>query len=84
MNFTLYDKTTIESLGTGDIGFDELRFSAYHAAHFLLVVGADGKNYLGAEVKYQPAFILWDLKNNWREDFLWHPEAPPILPGAVL
>ena len=31
-----------------------LDFSQYHAAHFLLVIGADGKNYLGPEVKYQP------------------------------
>ncbi|PZX56643.1 SusC/RagA family TonB-linked outer membrane protein [Algoriphagus chordae] len=26
-NFTLYDKTTIESLSAGDLGFDELRFA---------------------------------------------------------
>ncbi len=26
-NFTIYKRTTIESLGTGDIGFDELRFA---------------------------------------------------------
>ena len=31
---------------------DSIEFNHYHAAHFLLVVGADGKNYLGAEVKY--------------------------------
>ncbi|MEE9189737.1 MAG: radical SAM protein [Candidatus Neomarinimicrobiota bacterium] len=51
-----------------------LTFRKYHAANFLLVVGADGKNYLGAEVKYQPSHVLWDLKNNWRDDFLWHPD----------
>ncbi|SFT68220.1 iron complex outermembrane recepter protein [Algoriphagus locisalis] len=27
VNFTLYDKTTIESLSAGDLGFDELRFA---------------------------------------------------------
>jgi len=51
-----------------------LTFSRYHAAHFLLVIGADGKNYLGAEVKYQPAFVLSDVAGNWRGDFLRSPE----------
>jgi TonB-dependent starch-binding outer membrane protein SusC len=27
LNFTIYDKTTIESLSAGDLGFDELRFA---------------------------------------------------------
>lgn len=48
-----------------------LRFSAYHAAHFLMVVGADRKNYLGAEVKYHPDFITADLGNGLHEGFLW-------------
>lgn len=51
-----------------------LRFSGYHAAHFLLVVGADRKNYLGPEVKYHPDFVMADMNNGWREDFLWQPE----------
>ncbi len=38
-----------------------LSFDGYHAAHFLLVVGADGMNYLGAEVKYQPQYAIADL-----------------------
>jgi MoaA/NifB/PqqE/SkfB family radical SAM enzyme len=51
-----------------------LNFAGYHAAHFLMVVGADGKNYLGAEVKYHPDFVTADLNNGWGEDFLWRPE----------
>lgn len=39
----------------------ELRFSGYHAAHFLLVVGADGCNYLAPEVKYQAPHVIADL-----------------------
>lgn len=47
----------------------ELRFSAYHAAHFLLVVGADGCNYLAPEVKYQSPHVIADLAGRPR-DFL--------------
>ena len=50
----------------------KIEFSGYHAAHFLLVIGADGMNYLGAEVKYQPRYVIADLANNWRDDFLWN------------
>lgn len=46
-----------------------IRFCGYHAAHFLLVIGADGLNYLGPEVKYQPPHVIADLKNGWSEDF---------------
>jgi organic radical activating enzyme len=52
----------------------KIEFSGYHAAHFLLVIGADGMNYLGAEVKYHPQYIVADLVNNWRDDFLWNRE----------
>ncbi|MCJ7524903.1 MAG: radical SAM protein [Candidatus Aminicenantes bacterium] len=48
-----------------------LHFAAYHAAHFLMVVGADRKNYLGAEVKYHPDFVIDDLGNGFDNDFLW-------------
>jgi MoaA/NifB/PqqE/SkfB family radical SAM enzyme len=48
-----------------------LEFDGYYAAHFLLVIGADGRNYLGPEVKYQPHHVLADLAGRWREDFLW-------------
>jgi len=48
-----------------------LNFSSYHAAHFLMVVGADRKNYLGAEVKYHPDFTIADLGNGLGDDFLW-------------
>lgn len=48
-----------------------LRFSGYHAAHFLMVVGADRKNYLGAEVKYHPDFVTADLGDGFADGFLW-------------
>jgi hypothetical protein len=51
-----------------------LEFSGYHAAHFLLVVGADGKNYLGAEVKYQEKYMIDDIAGRWSTDFLQRPE----------
>lgn len=50
-----------------------LDFDGYHGAHFLLIIGADGLNYLGAEVKYQPDFVLADVAGDWSEDFLWRP-----------
>ncbi len=53
----------------GDIEFD-----GYHAAHFLLVIGADGLNYLGAEVKYHPKFAIADVAGDWAADFLWRRE----------
>jgi organic radical activating enzyme len=53
---------------------DKIEFSGYHAANFLLVVGADGMNYLGAEVKYHPQHIIADLKDNLETDFLWNKE----------
>jgi len=52
----------------------KIEFSGYHAAHFLLVIGADGMNYVGAEAKYHPQYIIADLTNNWRDDFLWKKE----------
>jgi MoaA/NifB/PqqE/SkfB family radical SAM enzyme len=57
-----------------------LGFSAYHAAHFMMVVGADGRNYLAAEVKYHPDFVIADLRDGNggsdapRNGFLWEPE----------
>ncbi len=52
----------------------DLNFDGYHAAHFLLVVGADGINYLGAEVKYQPQYAIANVARDWRNDFLWQRE----------
>lgn len=49
----------------------KIDFRGYHAAHFLLVIGADGINYLGAEVKYHPQYAISDLSKKWRDDFLW-------------
>ena len=51
-----------------------LRFESYHAAHFLLVVGADGINYVGAEAKYQPHLQLCDIAGNRHADFLFQPQ----------
>lgn len=33
-------------------------FRGYHAAHFVMVVGADGDNYLSSETKYQPRYRI--------------------------
>ncbi len=56
--------------------YDDIRpaFSGYHAAHFLMVVGADGKNYLGAEVKYQDRFAIADVLGKVRPGFLQDPD----------
>jgi organic radical activating enzyme len=54
--------------------YDPLVFQGYHAAHFLLVIGADGLNYLGAEVKYYPGYAIADVAGDWRKDFLWRAE----------
>jgi organic radical activating enzyme len=54
--------------------FDDLVFNGYHAAHFLLVIGADGLNYLGAEVKYYPGYAIADIAGNSQTDFLWRTE----------
>jgi hypothetical protein len=51
----------------------KVAFKGYHGAHFLMIVGADGKNYLGAEVKYQPDFVVADLNLDLEDNFLWHP-----------
>lgn len=49
---------------------EKLNFSSYHAAHFLMIVGADGINYLGAEVKYQDKFALTNIFENWEKTFM--------------
>jgi MoaA/NifB/PqqE/SkfB family radical SAM enzyme len=53
---------------------EALNFKEYHAAHFLLVIGADGLNYLGAEVKYNPKHVIADVQGKWDNRFLWNPE----------
>jgi len=52
----------------------QIDFSSYHAAHFLLVLGADGKNYLSPETKYNPDYVLADLGESMAEGFLWRDE----------
>ena len=56
-----------------------LKFNKYHAAHFLMVVGADGINYLGAEVKYQNQFSLTNIFENWQKDFLQRKERLELI-----
>ena len=51
---------------------EPIEFGAYHAAHFLLVVGGDGKNYLGPEVKYHPKHVVADFSEGIGNGFLWH------------
>jgi len=47
-----------------------LHFGSYHAAHFLLVVGADYRNYLTTELKYHPEAALVDLSDGRLNGFL--------------
>jgi len=51
-----------------------LYFSAFHAAHFLLQIGANGVNYAAPESKYQPSCVLANLNEYLEDDFLWRPE----------
>jgi len=50
-----------------------LYFSAFHAAHFLIQIGADGVNYASPESKYHPSCALADLHGYRGDDFLWRP-----------
>ncbi len=61
-------------IASGRYGHGQVAFDGYHSAHFLLVIGADGVNYLGAEVKYQDRYALADVAGDWRTDFLHRPE----------
>jgi MoaA/NifB/PqqE/SkfB family radical SAM enzyme len=54
-------------------GDRRLHFSEYHAAHFILTIGADGLNYLAPEVKYQPQHVVADVAGRWQDEFLWAP-----------
>jgi hypothetical protein len=70
-----YKETSVDGFGVyiyhDRYAESPLEFSEYHTAHFLLVIGADGMNYLGAEVKYQPQHIIMDVAGNGNKDFLW-------------
>ena len=61
---------------TGDERYStkEIDFGHYHSANFLLVIGADGKNYLSPETKYNSDYVLADLGKSMEEDFLWQEE----------
>lgn len=60
-----------------------LEFTGYHAAHFLLVIGADGKNYLGAEVKYHPAAVVADVAARGASGFLFDPDRAKRIAAAT-
>jgi MoaA/NifB/PqqE/SkfB family radical SAM enzyme len=53
---------------------DPVLFQGYHAAHFILVVGADGDNYLSSETKYQPRFRIASADEFTDAGFLWNPQ----------
>lgn len=55
-------------------GDKALHFSSFHAAHFLLQIGADGVNYIAPEAKYRPESALVALDEDMDKDFLWHPD----------
>jgi hypothetical protein len=48
-------------------------FQGYHSAHFILVVGADGANYLSSETKYQPCFRIASAEEYADDGFMWKP-----------
>jgi MoaA/NifB/PqqE/SkfB family radical SAM enzyme len=50
---------------------EAVRFQGFHAAHFILVVGADGANYLSSETKYQPRFRIASITKYGDDKFLW-------------
>ena len=58
-----------------------LNFESYHSAYFLLVVGADGLNYLGPEVKYHPHFAIADLTEAGMNNFLWKQSRVQMING---
>lgn len=48
-------------------------FQGYHAAHFVMVVGADGDNYLSSETKYQPRYRIAAEADYGHENFFSDP-----------
>ena len=48
-------------------------FQGYHAAHFVMVVGADGDNYLSSETKYQPHYRIAVAADYAKRDFFNEP-----------
>lgn len=50
-----------------------LVFNGYHAAHFVMVVGADGDNYLSSETKYQPRYRIAAAADYARGDLFSDP-----------
>jgi MoaA/NifB/PqqE/SkfB family radical SAM enzyme len=56
-----------------------LNFKGYHASNFLLVVGADGFNYLAPEVKYQSQFIIADFNEDSIRGTLWETKRQNLI-----
>ena len=46
-----------------------IAFDFCHAAHFLLVVGADGCNYLTPDTKYMMDYMVHNFEYDWRTHF---------------
>jgi len=51
-----------------------VNFQGYHAAHFIMVVGADGANYLSSETKYQPRYRIGTAAEYGDGDFFYRPK----------
>jgi len=61
---------------------DPVCFDGYHACHFLMVVGADGRNYLSTELKYQPESAVADLNGGFARDHLWRSSRLRLIAAA--
>ena len=56
-----------------------IAFHGYHAAHFIMVVGADGSNYLSSETKYQEPFRIGAETDYADNDFFHRPERRKMI-----
>lgn len=56
-----------------------IAFHGYHAAHFIMVVGADGNNYLSSETKYQKPFLIGAEADYADKDFFRRPERGKMI-----
>ena len=57
-------------------------FAEYCTSHFLLVVGADTRLYLGTETKYQPHCVVGEITVDWSTESLWSPGRLDAIRGA--
>lgn len=56
-----------------------IAFQGYHAAHFIMVVGADGNNYLSSETKYQEPFRIGAEADYADNDFFHRSERRKMI-----